>query len=95
MWFGQQTANFREICEINGLRFQIEVKRDAYDMQSHGIASVWSNERKEWSRVYSIPGQLLDIKEGILYGTPRKELSVVDFYKDTQALIENAVKIVF
>ena len=95
MWYGQQTANLREICEINGQRFQIEIKLDSYDFQSHGIISLWSVEKKEWNRVYSIPGQLLKSDRGIMYGTPKKALSVVDFYKDSQALIENAVKIVF
>ena len=95
MWYGQQTANLREICEINGQRFQIEIKFDSYDFQSHGIISMWSADRKEWSRVYSIPGQLLKSDRGVIYGTPKKNLSRVDFYKDVQILIENVVKIVF
>ncbi len=95
MWYGSQDANFREFCEINGLRFKIEIKSDSYETQSFGRVYVWSNEKKDWSLVYSIPGQLLKTERGLMYGTPKKTLSVVDFYKDTQALIENAKKIVF
>lgn len=95
MWFGSQDANLREFFAIDGIRFKMEIKSDSYDTQSFGRIYVWSADKLDWSEVYRIPGQLMKTERGLMYGTPRKTLSVVDFYKDAQTLIENAKKIVF
>lgn len=50
---GSQSVSYREIYKVSNYKIKLEIKSDAYDMQSYARAYVLKD--LEWSLIYSIP----------------------------------------
>lgn len=82
---GQQSHNYQEILDIDGLKLRIRIKRDAYDFQSHAIIEAFSKTDAKWNQVHFIPYP--EIKMNISYVCPA---SAASFKADRDELVRVA-----
>lgn len=95
---GRQSLNFKGVYQFGILKLLIDIKRDAYDFQSHATISVWRSEALSWSVVASIPYSKMDANaEFIDPYTKAEDLKHISnaeaisaFARDEKELLEKA-----
>jgi hypothetical protein len=70
IFLGSQSLNLREIYKLNDRKIKLEIKSDAYDMQSYARAYILKDEK--WEQIYSIPYSQMKTSKGSCYGVVYK-----------------------
>ena len=92
IWKGQQSINYTQIATMGSFKIRIDIKRDSYDMQSHATASVFSMEKLDWNKIYSIPYPEMKSLAASAYDNKPTELM---FAADSLALFAGVKSILF
>jgi len=91
LWMQNQSWFYRRIVMRNGYKLRVDIKRNAYDVQSFARVKVWNRERLSWNWVCGCPITECDCK-AISY--VKKDPSMDIFRKDGEKLFNEALQIV-
>ena len=89
VWRGRQSWHFETIVRRHSAVFKVDIRRDAYDHQSHAIVSKWDGD--QWHNVVSNSiGECACASVSYM----RDGITVDDFLPDAHRLLETAMLVV-
>jgi len=89
VWEGEQSWHYEALWQLtNGDRVLVNIKRNAYDSQSHAHAQLFSPTARRWNTVVSLPITLLHCRE-LNYVTKNVRPSV--FERDEKTLLDEVM----
>jgi len=83
-----QSWFYNEILSLEGKKLRIEVRRNAYEMQSHAKVELWGGT--EWNQLYWLPGCQVKMKRSYV----EKGITEADFADDRKELLRVAKALV-
>jgi hypothetical protein len=87
---GRQSASYVETCRYGDHRLRVDIRSDAYDVQSHAKISRWDDTR--WQSVYFISYDNMLTSPNLCHqDTP---VTISQFATDRDKLIDVAIQIV-
>lgn len=78
-----------EILEIKGKRLHVEIRKNAYVIQSYGKIELWDGNK--WNGVHSVPGELLKTSASYV----QKGITCSSFQDDRAELLRVAKLVCF
>ena len=88
---GSQSWCYKAVWEYGEERLKVDIKRDAYDCQSHARAYVWSRSKQEWSPISDIHISQSEFKS-ISYVSDN--VTAANFERDEEALLDRALTVI-
>jgi hypothetical protein len=83
-----QSWNYKSVIKVNGVSLKVDIRRNAYDFQSHAIVYRWDGTK--WQNVWSKPITSCNCKSVSYVGKATKD----DFAADAFSLYTTALKII-
>lgn len=64
---GTQSINYKGTFEYKKNKIKVSIKKDSYDMQSHGNVNIWDKNTLKWNRIDHIPFAELQVNIGKVF----------------------------